>query len=191
MEEIWKPIPGYEGRYEVSSHGRVRRCYRVAIEKGSFSETKRKVYPEQLIRPHTNNQGYYVIGLQGADNKQHTYILHRLVALAFIPNPQHLPQINHKDEVRTNNHVENLEWCTSKYNMHYNGRIERFAKSNRKPVGKFDDAGNLLATFPCAKDAAVEAGLCESAILKCCQGQKWYGHAGGYVYKYLPKHKTL
>ena len=191
MEEIWKPIPGYEGRYEVSSHGRVRSLTRTIKLKGPIGQDVLRTIQGQIHKPNLQKNGYFLIGLQKSPTERKYFHIHRLVALAFIPNPQHLPQINHKDEVRTNHHVENLEWCSCKYNMHYNGRIERFAKSNRKPVGKFDDAGNLLATFPCAKDAAVEAGLCESAILKCCQGQKWYGHAGGYVYKYLPKHKTL
>ena len=186
-QEIWKPIAGFEGHYEVSNHGRVRSLTRTIRLKGPIGQDVLRTIQGQIHKPILQKNGYLLIGLQKTPSERKYFKVHRLVALAFIPNPEHLPQVNHKDEVKTNNHVENLEWCTSKYNMHYAGRYDRAAKSNRKPVGKYDDSGRLLATFPSAKDAAAAAGLCESSILKCCQGQKWYSHAGGYIWRYIDK----
>lgn len=107
-EEIWRPIEGYEGLYEVSSYGRVRsldmyvRCKSYRLHKG------------KVLSPIINTNGYLFVGLQGK-----RFSVHRLVAQAFIPNPQGLPQVNHIDENKSNNNVDNLEWCDAKYNNNY------------------------------------------------------------------------
>ena len=115
--EIWRPVIGYEGLYEVSSYGRVR------------SLKKNKVIKFFL------KGGYPYCGLF-SDGKQKNHQIHRLVAQAFIPNPDNLPQVNHKDEDKTNNIVDNLEWCDRKYNMNYGSRTERF-KQTMKEKGYF------------------------------------------------------
>ena len=102
MEEIWKDIQGYEGLYQVSNYGRVK-----SLHKG-----------ERILTLGRTTRGYSGITLY-KHGKLQPFSVHRLVAMAFIPNPHNLPMVNHKDECRTNNNVENLEWCDSLYNSRY------------------------------------------------------------------------
>lgn len=109
MEEIWKDIEGYEGLYQISNLGRIKSL-------GNKSNHKN----EKIISISSKSfSGYWVIGLC-KNGKRKGYIVHRLVAKAFIPNPNNYPQINHKDENKLNNWVDNLEWCTQSYNAKYN-----------------------------------------------------------------------
>lgn len=105
--EEWKDVPNYEGLYQVSNLGRIK----------SLRDKNGKAR-EKILKLKLSKFGYYQICLC-KNGKQKWYFVHRLVALAFIPNPNNLPQINHIDENKTNNYVENLEWCTSKYNSNY------------------------------------------------------------------------
>ena len=111
MIEEWRPIVGFEGLYEVSNTGQVRNC------RG------------KLLRPGLNHNGYLkcVLCKKG---KTKTIYIHRLVAQAFLPNPDNLPQVNHKDEDKTNNSVDNLEWCNSKYNVNYGCAQDKRVKTN-------------------------------------------------------------
>lgn len=109
--EIWKDIKGYEGLYQVSNYGRVK------------SLNYRRTGKEQLMKPILNTNGYFCVWLYNKQNK--IYSIHRLVAEAFIPNPDNLPCVNHKDEDKTNNHVDNLEFCTYEYNQNYGTCRER------------------------------------------------------------------
>ena len=110
MIEEWRPVVGYEGLYEVSNTGRVRSVDRyVKTCYGSYRLHKGKV-----LSPGIRPDGYLVVSLQ-----YRMFRVHRLVAEAFLPNPDNLPQVNHKDEDKSNNRVDNLEWCDSKYNNNY------------------------------------------------------------------------
>lgn len=114
MCEQWKPVQGYENIYEVSSIGRVRSLDRCVI----CNDGNKKSCVGQLLRPHLNRNGYCVVHLRN-DGVSHCMLVHRLVGIAFIPNDENKPQINHKDGNKTNNCVENLEWCTAQENMEH------------------------------------------------------------------------
>lgn len=113
MEEVWKPIVGYEGYYEVSNLGRVRS---IAIYVNSKNNSKR--YRSERVLKGILHNGYVWVTLS-KNNVKTKKRVHRLVAEAFIPNPENLPYINHMDEVKTNNVFTNLEWCTVQYNNTY------------------------------------------------------------------------
>ena len=135
--EIWKDIEGYEGLYQVSNLGRVRSL--------NYNHTGNpKLLKLSLVR-----SGYNQCQLwNGGCAKM--VLVHRLVAEAFIPNPDDLPQVNHKNEIKADNRVVNLEWCTSKYNMNYGTGVERNKISQpRKQKIMIDDI-----LFQCINDAA-------------------------------------
>ena len=108
---------------------------------------------ENILIPCSNNDGYYIVSLSKSNIKKQ-YRIHRLVAQAFLPNPNNYPIINHKDEIKTNNTLENLEWCTVKYNTNYGSGVERMRikqlnrKDNSKIVGMYSLDNVLLNTFP-------------------------------------------
>lgn len=126
MTEIWRPIKGYEGLYEVSNKGRVKSLERYSVKFGHQKE----LVDEKPISLHKSSAGYMVVHLS-KDGERKSKSVHRLVAQVFIPNPQGLPFINHKDEDPTNNHVDNLEWCTQKYNVNY-GTAHKRARATLK-----------------------------------------------------------
>ena len=114
MEELWKPIPDFDGMYEISNMGRVKSCKRTRKSKaGSISNVQ-----ERILKQRSDKNGYKEVALS-KDGKLHYFRCHRLVADAFIPNLNHFPVINHKDEDVTNNIVSNLEWCSISYNTSY------------------------------------------------------------------------
>lgn len=117
--EQWKDVVGYEGLYEVSNLGRVRSVDRQIKYKDSY-RTVKGIYIQQLYEPY----GHLFVRLCKEGKKKQMYV-HRLVAQAFIPNPDNLPCINHKNEIPDDNRVENLEWCTVTYNNTYGKRIEK------------------------------------------------------------------
>ena len=118
-KEIWKPIKGFVGYYEISNFGNVRSVKRyVRIRRGvRIVQSRNK---EQFLSP----KGYLLVALF-KEQKCKKLFVHRLVAFAFVPNPKNLPFINHKNEIKTDNRVENLEWCTAEYNDNYGSRNEK------------------------------------------------------------------
>lgn len=170
--EILRDVVGYEGLYKVSNLGNVM----------SFKGKK-----PRLLKQFRNNYGYLMVDL--VNNKSRKYFLvHRIVAKAFIPNPNNLPQVNHKDENKTNNRVSNLEWSDSKYNCNYATRKERIAKAliNRKdqskPVLQFDKNRNFIKEYPSLRDAERKTGIHYQSIYSVCKGR--YKTAGGYIWRY-------
>ena len=132
IDEVWKPVVGFEGLYEVSNKGRVRSVDRDIIRSDGKVQHKKGVVLKQFI----TNKGYPYV-MVNKDYKQHLKTVHRLVAQTFIPNPNNCPVVNHKDEDKTNNCVENLEWCTQSHNMTWNDVHKRVAqKLKGKPSKK-------------------------------------------------------
>ena len=141
MSETWKPVVGYEGLYEVSNKGRIKSLH--------YWGGNRQEVLSQAMR----KDGYMHVGLS-KDGVCTTYVVHRIVATAFIPNPQNLEMVNHKDEDRTNNSVENLEWCSRSYNQLYSIKLH---PERRKVFGNnFIDKSTGQNTSPRTKHLPVK-----------------------------------
>lgn len=125
MKEIWKPIMGYEGLYEVSNLGNVKSVERYVKSSHRGYVGYRKLN-SKLLKPTVNKWGYRTLSLR-KDNKYTAVRINRLVAQAFIPNPDNLPCVNHKDENKLNDAANNLEWCTYKYNNNYGDRNKKIS----------------------------------------------------------------
>ena len=172
MEKLWKEIPDTDGRYLISTAGEVMAISRRVKFGHVYRWTKTK-----LLTPRDNGKGYLELEFFG----KHHYI-HRLVAEAFIPNPHNLPCVNHKDENKENNSVENLEWCDYAYNANYGTGIER-SKENRlgdRFVVINLDTGEVYQT---PKDASRATGIHNDSISRVCKGKS--KTAGGYRWRYL------
>lgn len=158
--EQWKEIKNYEGIYEVSSLGQVRR-----IHKDSRC-SKYKYLTQDTLR------GYKKVTLfkNGIGKKMQ---VHRLVALAFIPNPNNLEQVNHKDENPSNNTIDNLEWGSNLYNVNYGTGIQRQVEKRSKKVIQSDLDGNFIKEFNSTNEAAKELNLSQGLISNCCNGGYW------------------
>lgn len=169
MEE-WKDIEGYENKYQVSNQGRVKSL--------NYLHTKK----EEILSQRINKKGYSVVYLY-KDKKTKTFSVHRLVAKAFIPNPNNFTCINHKDENKTNNCVENLEWCNTSYNNNYGEHNNNVAKALSIQVCQYDkNTNNLIAEFNSLMDIQREFGYYTSNISRCCKGK--IKSAFGYIWKY-------
>lgn len=173
MEEVWKEITGYDGRYEISNFGRVR----------SYAQDS-KVGKIKIGNP--THKGYRTILLYDGKGGSKWYPVHRLVANAFLENPDNLPQVNHKDEDKTNNCVENLEWCTNKYNTNYGTRGDRVSAANlccettSIKIYSVDGSGSV-DYFDSIGEAERQTGCSHSNIVrtlkgrtKSCGGRQWF-----------------
>ena len=180
MKEIWKDIKGYEGIYQVSNKGNVRSLDRTVITK----ENKVRSLKGKLLKPATITHGYLGVNLC---NK--SYRVHRLVAEAFIPNPNNLPIINHLDEDKTNNCVDNLQWCTSQENNTYGTRLQKASDSMKKKENhglneqiiemiKNQNKKVLCVTtnkvFDSIKEASEFYNVSRTGISGCCKGKFKY-----------------
>lgn len=158
--EIWKDAPGFPG-YQVSNTGRVKNVSRNNKE----------------LRPVRYSNGYLVVNLSGQ-----RIGVHRLVAMAFIPNPEGLPQINHKNEIKTDNRVENLEWCDSKYNNNYGLRTQKASVSRSKPVKQLSKDGKLINVYYGIHEAGRRTNIDYRHIHRAIKGER--KTAGGYKWEY-------
>lgn len=181
---VWKDALGYEGLYQVSNTGKIKSLFRYKKE----------------LKPNITRGGYATVELF-KDKKSKRLLIHRIVAFAFIENASNLPQVNHIDENKLNNNVENLEWQTAKENMNYGTRLERQikntdfskniykenARKNGKVVSKsvlqFDKMGNFLNRYDSGKEASKKTNLNHSHIMECCAGKR-YKSVGGFIWKY-------
>lgn len=161
--EIWKDIEGYEGIYKVSNKGNVKSLERKVKKFDGYRTIK-----EKILKPEKCNNGYLRIRLN-KEGKEEKYLLHRLVANAFIDNPDNLPQVNHRNEIKTDNRVTNLEFCTSKYNINYGTRNIRVAKAQSKPVICIETGKIYTST----NEVQRQLGFSQGHICDCCN--KRYG----------------
>lgn len=181
MEEIWKAIVGYENFYEVSSMGRIR----------AIGTTNREGYcrykTPKILSGGIDKDGYVIIVLCNGSTHR-TKRVHRIVANHFIPNPDNLPCINHRDENKRNNSIENLEWCTTKYNDNYGSHNTNLSKSLRnhplksKPVIQLTKDGKFVAEYPSAREA--QRVLKIKNISTVCNGNGRLKSSGGYLWKW-------
>lgn len=179
-KEVWKDVKGWEGFYQVSSLGRFK-----GVERLDSRGYKQK---ERIMKGYDNGHGYiHVYGSKNGIVK--TLKLHRIIAEAFIPNPNNLPCVNHKDENRANNHVDNLEWCTYSYNNTYGDRIDRIKESkgwkkqlsdSKTPIYVIENGNKKW--YKSQAQAAEELGLDKSNLNACLKG-RIKSHRG-YTFEY-------
>lgn len=183
---MFKEIKGYEGRYSISDKGEV------------FSFLTNKI-----LKVNISKTGYGSVELYDKNHNSKRLLVHRLVAEAFIDNPKQLPFVNHKDENKMNNAVNNLEWCSAQYNMNYGAapkqrrnstrwfynseQLKNIARNNGKAVSKtvlqFTKEGALVGRYNSAKEASVKTGANHSHITECCNGKR-YKTVNGFVWRY-------
>lgn len=150
MTKVWKEVPGYAERYQVSNHGEVK-----------------NTRSGRTLRPHITGKGYKQITLSKQGKRSYP-LVHRLVALAFIPNPEEKPQINHKNGDKTDNRPENLEWCTLSENLKHRHRVLNQPGGRCKPVVCIDTG----VSYRSAKAAAEALGLSRVGVTQVCNGQQ-------------------
>jgi hypothetical protein len=189
MEEIWRWIDGYKNMYQVSNLGRVRSVDRYVY--CEVSPNKLQHIFGKVLKPGFNHKGYPIVYLS-KDGKQKTIAIHRLVAKAFIDNPLSLPQVNHKDGCKTNNCVDNLEWCDNSYNQKHaweSGLQPSYEESNgrgrpARAVAMLDlNTGEVLRTFETLASVKRETGINQFNVRSVCLGLR--NHAGGYDWKFI------
>ena len=165
--EIWKPIKGFEGEYEISNFGQVK-----------------SLKTNIILHQYKYRGGYLEVHLSQHSKKFHKKI-HRLVAEAFIPNPNNYLEVNHKDENKENNRFDNLEWCTHQYNNTYNGKHIKGGSKTRKPVSQFDLDSNFIKEYVSQTEASKQTGITQGTISNCALGHQ--KQAGGYIWRFVNK----
>lgn len=187
QEEIWKDVIGYEGAYQVSNLGRVKN-----VERGIHGASDSIRIIRERIRVQRTSRNGYKMTILSKDNKQKNCTIHRLVALAFIPNPNNLPEVNHIDGDKSNNNSSNLEWTDRSGNnshaLRTGLRISCFAGKrgklhpDSKEVFQYDLEGNYITSFESTCEAHRQTGVNSKLISHCALGKQKY--AGKYIWKY-------
>jgi hypothetical protein len=186
MEEVWADISGYDGFYKVSNLGNIKSLQRyVKCKDGSV-----RLFQEKILSGGKAGRGYLLVTLFKGAKKRMEYV-HRLVAEAFIPNVNNYPQINHKNGIKTDNRVENLEWCNNSMNMKHAFKtglakttIYQVIEKNKKKVIQLTKDGKFVSEYNSVIDAAKENNFNFSNIARCCRncyGSKSYK---GYIWRY-------
>lgn len=180
--EIWKDIEGYEGLYQASNKGNIR------------SLNYRRKGISKLLKLREVTKGYLQVVLW-KNKKSKCFQVHRLVAEAFIPNPDNLPQVNHKDENKENNKIENLEWCTNEYNHNYGTRnlrgcdgLKKYNIEKSKRVYQYTLDGKLVSVYSSATECN-RSGYNQGCVSACCNG-KIKTHKG-YKWEYGQDYEAL
>ena len=175
MEEVWKPVKGFEGLYEISSYGRVKSLV-VWCGNATIDQYKKREY---ILKPILGTNGYYYVNLC-KDKKRYIRRPHRLVAEAFLDNPNNYYAVNHIDGNKINNRAQNLEWCSLKQNNQHafrTGLMDRL----KKPVEKIDKNGNVICSYDSESDAARIEQIDVRNISACITGKR--KTAGGFYWR--------
>ena len=195
-EEIWQPIVGFEGIYEISNLNRVKSLERTITYINRWGTETNRTFKSCIVRPSTDKNGYLFVTLKKNGTETHKTI-HRLIAEAFIPNPENKPTVNHKNHIRTDNRIENLEWAT------YPEQIDDEWKNNAvkshykqsKQVYQYSLDNSFIALYSSIKCAAKKCNLSKTGIKNCCEGgyfstvrNKFYksNSYGGFKWSYTP-----
>ena len=178
MEEIWKDINGFEGYYQISNQKRVKSIKRYV----KHSKGGSKIVNEKIIKPFFNGR-YFQVCLS-KEGVIYEPSLHTLLAEAFIPNPNNLPYVNHKDCDTTNNNLDNLEWCTPSYNTNYaDANTKRILNQQSKtPIIQYDLKENFIKEWDSQQRASKELGINQPDIWRVLNGKR--KTAGGFIWKY-------
>ena len=187
MNEIWKPVKNYEGLYEISSLGNIRSIDRLISRKMNDGSIRKIMLKGKQLKKCFMGTYYAVTLCKNGKSKQ--CLIHRLVGMAFIENPNGLECINHKDENKLNNSVENLEWCDRMYNCNYGIRNSTISKKNRRPrvnfkkVAQYSKSGEFIKEYDNPITAYRETNINGTQIKYCCEGKR--KQAGNYKWKYV------
>lgn len=164
----WKDIPGYEGLYQASTDGRIKSLARFNPASGRIG----MFYRQRELKAGIDKDGYLQVRLC-KNGKYKTYKVHRLIALTYLPNVDNLPSINHKDENKQNNCLDNLEWCTVKYNNNYNNRQLKISRKRKRRILQIDPVKNqIIRIFDSISEAENITGYYKVHIINCCKHRK-------------------
>lgn len=183
-EEIWRDVKGYEDIYQVSNKGQVKRLEIVIVDKNDKKYHKK----ERILKGSIDGNGYLQVQLYDDKGRKKSLRVNRLVAEVFISNIENKSQVNHKDENKTNNRVENLEWVTAKENCNYGTRNERLAKARSKSVIQYTKDKVLVKVWPSTCEAGRQLEISQGNICNALQGR--YKTCGGYIWKYVKLKRT-
>lgn len=182
MVEEWADIKGYEGLYKVSTLGRVLSLKKTF--KTGRNHLIEKTYPETIMSPSKTKKGYLRINLF-KDGKLKAFQVHRLVAEAFIPNPNNYPEVNHKNEIKDYNTVDNLEWCTTRYNIEYStgfSTIYKAIEKTKRPIIQLTLTGEFIREWESITEACKTLKLNPANVHSCCNGKR--NKCGNFKWKY-------
>ena len=187
MIEKWKDIKEFEGLYQISDKGNVKSLERYIVMKNG----KSRFYPEKILKHGKNNRGYHKVELYTLDSKKTTHLIARLVAEAFIENPNNLPEVNHKDENKKNNFINNLEWCTEIYNSNYGTKGQRISDKNSLTTYQYSLNGELITIYKSTLEAQRITGFDRVSIQQCCTNSLKTSNGFVWSYKELSQEEVI
>ena len=184
MSEEWRDVVGYEGLYQVSDQGRVKSLERTFIDKIG----RERYFKERILKPGVRVNGYLFVILYAGGKRKHFFV-HRLVCQAFHENPDNKPQVNHINEIKTDNRASNLEWATAMENSNFGTRNERLGKAQSKSIGQYTLDGELVEIWPSTNEVQRQAGFGQGNISAVARGER--NKAYGFIWKYVERKEEI